>query len=264
MRRGHDWQGLVLAGSLLACSLLIDSDGHAASPLARVEDLAGVWDLSIADTNTKCRIALRAGQPTAGRQQITVPLACFKAFPDLAPVEAWALTGDGHLDFIKSTGQTVLDFAATDAKAFIASGPQGGIYRLAAIPGTPQKKEPFDRQGGAGPAPAVVAAKQDVPAATGTDDAAGRYSILRDGGKDTGCMLTLDNQAKGPGGKKASLAPSCRDEGIVIFDPVGWQIVSGRLVLTARKGHKTHLDAQPDGTWKKDPKEGKSLILKKL
>jgi Protease inhibitor Inh len=87
---------------------------------------------------------------------------------------------------------------------------------------------------------------------------------LRDGGKDTGCMLTLDNRATGKGREKASLAPGCRDQGIVIFDPAGWQIVNGRLVLTARKGHKTYLDAQPDGSWKKDPKEGKSLTLKKL
>ena len=36
----------------------------------------------------------------------------------------------------------------------------------------------------------------------------------------------------------------------MIFDPTGWQIVNGRLVLTARKGHKTYLDAQPDGSWK--------------
>ena len=55
-------------------------------------------------------------------------------------------------------------------------------------------------------------------------------------------MLTLESQAKGPGGKKASLAPGCRDQGIVIFDPAGWQIVNGRLMLTARKGHKTDLD----------------------
>jgi hypothetical protein len=95
-------------------------------------------------------------------------------------------------------------------------------------------------------------------------DAAGRYSILRDGRKDTGCMLTLDNQVKAHGRQKASLAPGCRDQGIVIFDPAGWQIVNGRLVLTARKGHKTYLDAQPDGGWKKDPKEGKSLTLNKL
>ncbi|MGH6840509.1 MAG: AprI/Inh family metalloprotease inhibitor, partial [Methylocella sp.] len=64
-------------------------------------------------------------------------------------------------------------------------------------------------------------------------------------------MLTLDRRARAAGGERAFLAPGCRDQGIVIFDPAGWQIVNGRLVLTARKGHKTHLDAQPDGTWKK-------------
>ena len=32
-------------------------------------------------------------------------------------------------------------------------------------------------------------------------DAAGRYSLLREGGKDTGCMLTLDDEAKGRVGK---------------------------------------------------------------
>jgi Protease inhibitor Inh len=95
-------------------------------------------------------------------------------------------------------------------------------------------------------------------------DVAGRYAILREGGKDTGCMLTLDAQAKAKGGDKASLSPACRDQGIVIFDPTGWRIVDGRLVLTARKGHTTHLDAQPDGTWKKDATEGKGLSLKKL
>ncbi len=95
-------------------------------------------------------------------------------------------------------------------------------------------------------------------------DVAGRYAILREGGKDTGCMLTLDAQAKAKGGDKASLSPACRDQGIVIFDPTGWRIVEGRLVLTARKGHTTHLDAQPDGTWKKDASEGKGLSLKKL
>jgi hypothetical protein len=110
----------------------------------------------------------------------------------------------------------------------------------------------------------VAAAKASPPRAAGkASETAGRYSILRDGGKDTGCMLTLDDKAKAKGGDKASLAPGCRDQGIVIFDPVAWQIVNGRLVLTARKGHSTHLDQQPDGVWLKDPKEGKSLSLKK-
>ena len=77
-------------------------------------------------------------------------------------------------------------------------------------------------------------------------------------------MLTLDYPARAGGGGKASLSPGCRDQGIMVFDPVTWQVAGGRLVLTARKGHKTHLDAQPDGSWKKDAAEGKPLSLRRL
>ncbi|QBR71089.1 hypothetical protein CU048_07110 [Beijerinckiaceae bacterium] len=107
-------------------------------------------------------------------------------------------------------------------------------------------------------------AKPSSQGGTTPSEVAGRYAILREGGKDTGCMLTLDGQVKARGGDKATLSPACRDQGIVIFDPMAWRIVDGRLVLTARKGHITHLDAQPDGTWKKDASEGKGLSLKKL
>jgi hypothetical protein len=50
----------------------------------------------------------------------------------------------------------------------------------------------------------------------------------------------------------------------VIFDPAGWDITDGHLVLTARKGHKAHFEARPDGSWKKDAAEGRTLSLKKL
>ncbi|WP_245257504.1 AprI/Inh family metalloprotease inhibitor [Methylocapsa acidiphila] len=114
------------------------------------------------------------------------------------------------------------------------------------------------------PAKPVKHAAKTAPRASGaSSEMAGRYSVLREAGKDTGCMLTLDAKP-GAHGNKASLAPGCRDQGIVIFDPVGWQIGGGRLTLTARKGHSTHLDQQPDGTWLKDPKEGKGLSLKKM
>ena len=95
---------------------------------------------------------------------------------------------------------------------------------------------------------------------------AGRYVILRDNGKDVGCMLTFNEQARGPGGSsKAQLAPACRDNGIVVFDPQGWQLDRGRLAITARKGHKAHFDRHEDGSWWKDPKEGgKPLGIRKM
>lgn len=101
-------------------------------------------------------------------------------------------------------------------------------------------------------------------AAVRPSDVAGRYSVLRAGDKDTGCMLTLDARARGPGGFRALLAPACRDQGLVIFDPVGWTIERGRLALTARKGHKARFDREADGVWRRDAEEGKALALKPL
>jgi len=117
------------------------------------------------------------------------------------------------------------------------------------------------------PAQAPVAAPAQSAAATARpNDVAGRYIILREGGKDVGCMLTLDDKARGPGGDlKAQLAPACRDQGIVVFDPVAWRVERGRLVLTARKGHAATFDKQADGAWWKDPAEGgKPLGVKKI
>ncbi|CAN2535693.1 hypothetical+protein [Methylocapsa aurea] len=102
------------------------------------------------------------------------------------------------------------------------------------------------------------------PAVAAQPGVAGRYAILRAGDKDTGCMLTLDDRGRGPGGFRAQLAPACRDQGVVIFDPVGWSLERGRLSLTARKGHKAHFDQEPDGLWRRDAKEGKALSLRRL
>ncbi len=116
----------------------------------------------------------------------------------------------------------------------------------------------------------VVAAERPAPAQAALpgrpNDVAGRYVILREGGRDVGCMLTLDDKARASNGDlKAQLAPACRDQGIVVFDPVAWRVERGRLVLTARKGHAATFDRQGDGAWWKDPSEGgKPLGVKKI
>lgn len=108
-------------------------------------------------------------------------------------------------------------------------------------------------------ASAALAAGAERPSAV-----SGRYSILRAEDKDTGCMLTLDDRSRGRGGFRAQLAPACRDNGLVVFDPIGWSLEHGRLALTARKGHKAHFDLDSAGIWRRDPKEGKALSLKRL
>ena len=96
------------------------------------------------------------------------------------------------------------------------------------------------------------------PSASAEPDTIGRYSILRENDKDTGCMLTLR------AGAKAQLAPACRDHGVVIFDPVGWRLEHGRLILTARRGHKAHFEKAEDGVWRRDSSEGRELGLRPI
>jgi hypothetical protein len=170
--------------------------------------------------------------------------------------EAWRIVRGVNLS------RLVMGSALAVGLGSAAMAPAGAVAQAAKTDGfdTPQGAAlpGFEQvQTGAGPANSAVAARPPSVLA-------GRYAILRAGGKDTGCMLTLDDQSKGRGGYRASLSPACRDQGIVIFDPAFWQLVQGRLVLVAGKGQKTDLDLQADGTWHKDPKEGKPLILKKM
>jgi len=231
----------------------------AGPPPANAQAPAGTWEFSADYGIAKCRVLLRPELAAPGRHQMTVPLACLRPFPVLGPVESWNLQGD-HLAFAGRSGQAILDFAAKPG-AYVATGPNGETYRLAAMSGRAEENPPPIQQENK---PQPVATTAEVSTAKVQPEAAGRYSVLREGGKDTGCMLTLDAKGASQRRGKASLAPGCRDQGIVIFDPASWDITDGRLVLTARKGHKAHFDARPDGGWEKDAAEGRTLSLKKL
>lgn len=247
--------GLALLATLAAAP-------PARAMLASADAAVGQWDLRLEESDRQCRVTLRSDALGAGHA-IGMPAGCRRALPILADVMSWSVPTQDHLDLANASGTPVLDFIFAGADGFLAQGPQGEIYRFVAVATPKQSTALISPEKATAPAPEpikVAAATPTKPApgpAVKANDVPGRYSVLREGGKDTGCMLTLG------GANKASLAPACRDQGLVIFDPAGWQIVGGRLVLTARKGHKTHLDLQQDGTWTKDPQEGKSLILKK-
>ncbi len=254
MGRGLGWR--ILAAMIIgsACA------GPVGAVRAEVQTPVGTWEFSADNGAAKCGISLRPELSAGGRHQLTVPLPCLKSFPVLGPVETWNLVDGDHLAFAGRSGQAVLEFAAASG-AYLAAGPNGVTYRLAA----PNRAIGQDTAlAGRGNKPQPPFATAGMPAANVQADAAGRYSVMRDGGKDTGCMLTLDPKGTSRGKGRASLAPGCRDQDIVIFDPAGWEIINGRLILTARKGHKVHFDAQSDGSWAKDASEGKTLSLKKL
>jgi hypothetical protein len=270
-----------MTGLFWAVGLWLAAAQPAPAQTAKAEAIAGRWDMALADSNRKCGILLRAEQE-AGGHALGMPAGCRRAMPILADVGAWAPAEKGRLDLEDRSGRPLLEFAPATDGELTAKGPGGESYTLVAANTGPQSAtfapvqaaesgsfEPVLTDGN-GAAKEIAAANSPAPAPVGTftgkpADVAGRYAILRAGGKDSGCMLTLDDKAHGPRDSlKAILAPGCGDSGMLIFDPVGWQIERGRMALVARKGHQTHLDQQPDGNWTKDPKEGAPLELKKL
>jgi hypothetical protein len=275
----------------------------AAMALSDAEAAVGQWDMSLGTSDRTCRMTLEAGT-TSGGGPIDMPALCRRSLPILAKVGAWNLPKAGDIELADASGKPILDFVAGSQDSLSANGPEGETYDLVPVDaGNAAKFATEDVSGAPGfdvaqatpaaqpatppappastppaqPATAFNPAASNAPVkhapppkpsaatmAMKPDAVAGRYSLQREPGKDASCLMILDDQARAKGGFRASLAPGCRDQGIMIFDPVGWRLADGRLVLTARRGHTTHLDFQADGTWLKDPNEGKPLILKKL
>ncbi|MGO9673730.1 MAG: AprI/Inh family metalloprotease inhibitor [Methylocella sp.] len=232
----------------------------AALTLDGPEAAVGQWELSLSTGPHSCRLALR-GERVAGGFYVGMPAGCRRALPVLSNVVAWILPGDNRLDLADAYGKPLLDFTVSDGARLAATGPQGETYRLTFVAGAPAPANLPAARLNDPAAPEIANARVAAPRVIlRPADVAGRYAVLREAGRDTGCMVTLDSSSK------AFLAPACRDQGIVIFDPTAWRIVGGRLVLVARKGHTAQLDFQPDGTWLKDAKDkdAKSLTLKKF
>ncbi len=255
--------GLALRGALAVMAAVLGPGWAQAAPGLSTKN-PGPWTLSREDGSRQCVVTLRA-EPVESGYAIGMPVGCHRAFPVLATVVAWLDVGEGKLQFEDASGQPVLAFDTGADGGLSATSPSGETYRLRPV----GAHKSVVLKAPAGAAAKTGVAAPGVPAETATPpkvaDMPGYYAVLRDKTKDTGCMVTFDDNVPGPGSSlKAHLAPACRDEGSRSFDPVGWQVQHGRLVLIARKGHSTHLDFQADGSWMKDPSEGKTLSLKKM
>ncbi len=228
---------------------------------------SGPWEIALEGSTKKCGLVLHSENANTIDRTLAIPSGCRHSMPALGPVRGWTVRGDGAIVFDAKAGEAELVFTRKAESKWTAKGPDGEAYEM-----TPTGRQDLQKGFAAIPvaAPANAApkpVKEPEPTTRAAvthypgklSDLGGRYVILREGvegGKDVGCMLTLDDQSRGPGGFRAQLAPACRDNGIVIFEPVGWNFEHGRLLLTARKGHHATFDYHADGGWWKDPREG--------
>jgi hypothetical protein len=255
---------------LITGFICLSAAAGAATDITVVAGTSGAWDMSLNDTNRKCRLYLRVDTDAAGHA-LGMPAGCRRALPILMDVTTWNMPDESKIELADKDGKAVLSFEPANESALAAKGPEGETYELVNLNPTYRTKvaqaqtlaQAQPRTPTAAPAvtrPAPPAQPAGPPARL--SDIPGRYAVLRENGRDTGCMVTLMDQSRGRGQNRAQLAPACRDQGIVIFDPLGWALERNQLVLTARKGHKLHLDHQPDGSWMKQ--DTKPLGLKRI
>ena len=148
-------------------------------------------------------------------------------------------------------------FAATATALFVSvlagMGPAQGAGAVS--PGAPAAGEPV-------PQTQLVQRQQQQrqpsgPEAPASAGGSGRYALLREEGKDSGCLVNLMQSGR------AQLGPGCRDQGLVVFDPVGWSTGRNMIILRARKGHRVNFVYNADGTWHRDPPDQRPLSLRK-
>ena len=265
----------------------------AASDDPAVTQDSGIWDLSFEKGNRRCRLMLRP-DPVPGGHALSLPPGCHRAFPSLVSVKSWAAAEGESVVFQTAAGQPVLDFKPSGGPSLTAVAGESDTYSLIPADQARQAALGLVRPDEAAPLPPPAAGPaeagegvvgegalvgEDAPSArvpkrplpvraaparaVSTAEVAGHYAVVR-AGKDTGCMVTLEDARTAKAGLKAKLAPACRDQGIVVFDPVGWQVAKGLLLLTAKRGHSAELFLQDDGTWATTPATGRPLVLKRL
>jgi hypothetical protein len=246
---------------------------------------AGIWTISAGSSKNECRVVLRTDAAEKG-YGLAMPPGCRKALPALKPVQSWSMTDDDAVQLDDASGQPIVTFDKDNSGVLRAAASDGQPLTLTKLDptkhtdddptvvnlnpvaaGYAKAKAAKDAGNGPGTTTASATPNAGAPARAApvtVSGTAGNYAVLR-GDRDTGCMVTLDEKGRGPKGSlRAHLAPACRDQGIVIFDPLGWQLQGQGLVLTARKGHTVTLQMNADGLWVKQPEDMKGLTLKRL
>ncbi len=234
---------------------------------------ASLWSLAVEKTGRTCNLKLRFDSAGAAGE-VAMPAGCRRAVPAIRQALAWSINDAGQISFNTEAGQSLLTFArqadgswrATAADgSVLALTPTGQVEPAGSVDGNAvalAQPEPTPADGSIVQLAASTGTAKSMLSSVSAQALAGRYAVMR-GDRDTGCMVTLDTE-RGRDGPRARLAPACRDQGIIVFDPVNWHTKGAQIVLTARKGHSILLDKDENGVWVKMPKDAKALGLKPL
>jgi hypothetical protein len=261
MRRG---------AALAALALFVASPaGAQTAPLPRGAERApealkpfiGAWDIEKLGASRECTVTFGAEISGQGRQ-LRFPATCRRALPILTSVIAWDVA-DGSPRLLDGHGKAVIVFSEKADPGRRGTGSDGARYGLDPTSYVRAQQLPAPSRAELAATAAARPTAVDPASAPAPGTVPGRYTVMRQAGRDI-CKLVLStNPSANAGASVASFDGLCPDTGLTIFSPVAWRYEAGRLELIARKGHKVELVFE-GGQWRKDPAVGAPLMLKKL
>lgn len=259
-------QGAAIAGLAL---LAVSPVGAQTPSLPRGADKApealkpfiGTWDLEKLGAARECTVTF--GTEAAGQgRQVRFPATCRRALPILTGVVAWDVA-DGAPRLLDGHGKPVIVFSEKADPGRRGKGSDGADYGLDPSGYVRAQQRPAPSRAELAATAAARPTAVDPASAPAPGTVPGRYTVMRQAGRDI-CKLVLStNPSANAGASVASFDGLCPDTGLTIFSPVAWRYEAGRLELIARKGHKIELVFE-GGQWRKDPAVGAPLMLKKL
>lgn len=261
MRRGR----LVLPVMLALWASPAPAQPRQAAPPA-VLAAAGGYELSNPEGSRKCLLLLRPGSAPGG-YGVGFPPPCRVTFPILSGVTAWSVEPVPQAPRLRlrlhnGAGAVLVDFRDPADEAAQGRDAADVVYLIRPTAG-PSLAQRADALASRPVPPAAVAPRAPAPPTAAMDTslmrkAAGRYHLVRAGGRDTGCRIALAGGTAGDG--TAVLEPGCTDKGVQVFGAQGWLISGGTLWLTGAKG-RLSFERNRKGGWDKGPGQGEALTL---
>ena len=196
-----------------------------------VKAMIGAWELSDADRDKVCRLNFRA-DPAPGGYKLDVDKNCAVIFPSTKDMTGWAVDRYGNLSLIDGQGTAILELSYVEGGMYDGFRPEEGRYILQAAAAAP-----------------IQSADQMI----------GDWGIARGTGKPI-CLLTLAKAAAGADVFALKLKPGC-DPLITSFNPVGWRIDQGELVLASARGQMWRFEENDANTWQRLPETPDPVLL---
>ncbi len=193
--------------------------------------MLGAWEFSDADHNRVCRFNFRA-EPGSGGRRLDVDKNCPNLFPSTKDVVGWALDNYGGLRLLDGHGEAVIELTEVESGMYDGFTPGEGRYVLQTAAAAPVRS---------------------------AEEMVGDWAIARGSGKPI-CTLTLANSPAPTGALVLRLKAGC-DPLVTRFNPNGWRMDQGELVLLSARGQTWQFEENDANTWQRVPESADPILL---